>query len=390
MNMNKHHTIRRYIPLICSIIWTSFSTGGFAQTGRAAGQSMIFTGKIGNYPITMQLQSQGQTYRGNYSYDRVGIPMSIAGESKAGIISLEHFSEDPEVFRLTLDPSGNMSGVWDAGGGKKVLPVTLNAMRSAPAFNVYALSDSSKPLQGRPAVRVEYEGEVAWPVGEGRLERFMKQRIALMLGRDTNRVISPSDLMLKQQNGFFKEHLDMIKDLTAAELEDQGSSLSWGMMQVVQVEYRSTAYMCVSSMQWQFTGGAHGNGATLYEIWDLQKLRKTGLKDIITPAGLKALPGLLEKHFRRKYEVPAGAPLQEHGLFENRITEVTDNIYLTSKSLIFSYTPYEIGPYAMGQIEIPIPLAELTLFLQPDFRRWLSIHGPDQSGMTERTAFPNP
>jgi hypothetical protein len=122
-------------------------------------------------------------------------------------------------------------------------------------------------------------------------------------------------------------------------------------------------------MQWEFTGGAHGNGATIYEIWDLTLRKALGLREIISPAGLKALPALLEKHFRKKYAVPAGAPLQEHGLFENRIKEVTSNIGMTPKVLIFSYTPYEIGPYAMGQIEIPVPLMELMPHLQPAFRK---------------------
>ena len=367
--MIKPNNTCRSLAVIWCLLLAWFSTGIFAQTGSPAGQSMVYTGKIGNYPITMHLQSRGRTYRGNYWYDRVGIPMSIAGEWNEGIISLERFSDDPEVFRLKRDPAGNLSGVWDAGGGKNVLQVSLNATKSVPSFDVYALTDSSKPVRGRPGVRVEYEGEVAWPAGDGPGERFMKQQINQMLGRDTGRVVGPAVLMSNQRNEFFKDHRDMLKDVTSAEMEDQGPTLSWGMLQIVQVECRLGNYICVSSMQWQYTGGAHGNGATLYEIWDMERLRKTGLKDIITPAGLKALPGLLEKHFRRHYKVPAGAPLQEHGLFENRITEVTGNISLTPKALIFSYTPYEIGPYAMGQIEIPIPLTELKPYLQPNFTR---------------------
>jgi YD repeat-containing protein len=344
-----------------------------AQPGSVSGRSMVFNGAIGNYPVTMHIQSSGRTYRGNYWYDRVGIPISISGQLTDTILNLETFSEDPEVLRLTYDANGNLRGVWDAGRGKNSLPVMLNARRIDPSFDVYALKDSLKPLRGRTSVRVEYEGEMPWPVGKGPLEWFMKQRISRMLLRDTSRAWNPMALMTQQRNDFFKAHGETLKDVTAAELEDRGPGFSWSMMQVVQIEYVSGSVMCVSSMQWQFTGGAHGNGASIYEIWDLALRKTLGLRDIISTSGLKALPTLLEKHFRKKYAVPVEAPLQEHGLFENRITEVTRNIFLTSKALIFSYTPYEIGPYAMGQIEIPVPLAELKPFLQPYFVRLLSL-----------------
>lgn len=38
-------------------------------------------------------------------------------------------------------------------------------------------------------------------------------------------------------------------------------------------------------------------------------------------------------------------------------------------ALIFSYTPYDIGPYAVRQIEIPVPMTELIPHLQPAFRK---------------------
>jgi hypothetical protein len=340
-----------------------------AQTGFVAGRSMVFNGAIGNYPITLQIQSNGRSYRGNYWYDRVGIPISLTGQLTDTILSLETFSESPEVLRLTYDASGNLRGVWDAGKGKNSLPVRLNARRFEPTFEVHALKDSLKPMRGQASVRVEYEGEMPWPVGNGPLERFMKERISQMMMGDTGKSMMPLALMTHQRNDFFKAHGESLKNVTTKEIEDRGPGFSWGMMQVVQIEYASRSVMCVSSMQWEFTGGAHGNGATIYEIWDLTLRKALGLREIISPAGLKALPALLEKHFRKKYAVPAGAPLQEHGLFENRIKEVTSNICMTPKVLIFSYTPYEIGPYAMGQIEIPVPLMELMPHLQPAFRK---------------------
>jgi hypothetical protein len=59
--------------------------------------------------------------------------------------------------------------------------------------------------------------------------------------------------------------------------------------------------------------------------------------------------------------------LQKAGLFENKI-DTTDNFYITQNGIGFVYMPYEIGPYAMGEIEIFIPFFELTEYLTSTIR----------------------
>jgi len=68
---------------------------------------------------------------------------------------------------------------------------------------------------------------------------------------------------------------------------------------------------------------------------------------------------LLVSNFRKQYGVKTTETLQDAGLFDKTI-KPNDNFYLTSTALTFCYTPYEIGPYAMGQIWISIPLGQLA------------------------------
>ena len=92
---------------------------------------------------------------------------------------------------------------------------------------------------------------------------------------------------------------------------------------------------------------------------------------MLTTAGQANLPLLLKKYFRKNYNLDANDSLKEAGLFEEKI-KPNNNFYITGKGLGFSYSPYEIGPYAMGEINIFIPFSELTTSLQPAFQNLLS------------------
>ena len=53
----------------------------------------------------------------------------------------------------------------------------------------------------------------------------------------------------------------------------------------------------------------------------------------------------------------------EGPLFEDKF-ELNDNWFVTPAGLGFSYSPYEIGPYAAGFIEPVIPFAKLKDLLK--------------------------
>ena len=89
---------------------------------------------------------------------------------------------------------------------------------------------------------------------------------------------------------------------------------------------------------------------------------------MLNQAGIKNLQSLLETQFRKDRNLKSNEPLTEGGLFENKI-EPNDNFFLTSKGIGFNYMPYEIGPYALGEIDIFIPFSQLTSYLQPAIKK---------------------
>ncbi|MBO9572818.1 MAG: DUF3298 domain-containing protein, partial [Chitinophagaceae bacterium] len=109
-----------------------------------------------------------------------------------------------------------------------------------------------------------------------------------------------------------------------------------------------------------YTGGAHGNYGTTFTVISLAKNKKLKLSDIIPESKQPQLNQLLEKNFRLQYNLKPTDKLTEGGLFENSI-KANDNFYVTGKGIGFNYTPYEIGPYVMGEINIFIPFTDLKI-----------------------------
>jgi hypothetical protein len=135
--------------------------------------------------------------------------------------------------------------------------------------------------------------------------------------------------------------------------------------------FQTSKLVTLAFDNYAYTGGAHGNYGTEFKVLDLTKNKSLALADILTEGGIAKLQPKLEASFRKQFNLQPGDSLTDGGLFENKI-EPNDNICVTGSGLEFVYNPYEIGPYAMGEIELFIPFTELTEYLKPDFKNLLN------------------
>ncbi|MDR0452229.1 MAG: RsiV family protein [Treponema sp.] len=124
-----------------------------------------------------------------------------------------------------------------------------------------------------------------------------------------------------------------------------------------------------------YLGGAHGNRFTSYFVIDPAAVKRLGLDDIF--ASREELRLLLEAELRRLFRLPEGAPLSEAGFFEDRV-ELPENFSFAGDapggipggpgaappSVRFLWNTYEAAPYAMGAIEVSLPLGSLSRLLR--------------------------
>jgi hypothetical protein len=86
------------------------------------------------------------------------------------------------------------------------------------------------------------------------------------------------------------------------------------------------------------------------------------LSDIINNSSFDLLSYECEQAMLDTFQVNS---LQEAGLFENEISILPDqDFYIIPGALVLQFDPYEIGPFAMGEISVKIPFFKIKDILK--------------------------
>ena len=344
-----------------------------------------YSGTIGKTVITMHLHKTGQEYYGYYHYDRTRQPIYFFGNDTTGAtreihltayipgaprISLEDDAEMSESFSLAF--SGNqLQGQWRKGEKGSPAAVTLREKAGAIPFEMVYTKGERKLRPSLPESPVaEYFAGTIWPVNDNSTSTFVKRAIREDFGAKTDGE-EIGQLLLVQKNQILDAYIDENKDLHDSLFTEFSSAYSLSEDRKLLVTFESPALLTLASHAYAYTGGAHGNYGTTFICIDLAANKKIVLADVLTAAGISRLGKELEKECRLQAGLKPGETLSDAGLFDNKI-EPNDNFYLTTKGIGFSYMPYEIAPYAMGEISLFLPFSRLSAYLQPAAKKWMS------------------
>lgn len=131
-----------------------------------------------------------------------------------------------------------------------------------------------------------------------------------------------------------------------------------------QVVYNSTRFLSIVLNHYQFTGGAHGNYFAVGYNIDMEDGSILTLDDIIIDGSIDLLTYECEESILDSYQANS---LLEAGLFENEIELSMDqDYYIIPGAIVLQFDPYEIGPYAMGEINAIIPFDKIVDILKED------------------------
>ncbi|RPD40274.1 DUF3298 domain-containing protein [Chitinophaga barathri] len=327
---------------------------------KALAKYQSLKGTLAGQPVTMNLASfEENNLDGWYFYDNVGEPIQVEGRRENnGRISLTEYNRDSDscVFTGTFNTDGTFTGHWTGKG--KSFPFNLKEDTTGTIrFTTITHEDSLNLLPGREdSPQGTSTGSIVWPTGgaDEAVLVFIRKTIApkYKTGDDAG-------VFLKQQaDAFFKEYNGIRGDVDTTELKDRGFSWNWDESSRTNVVINKWPLLALETFSSSYTGGAHGNHGTGFQLLDLSAKKVLKPADVFKPGYKKALSAALDKAFRKQYSIPAGEPLDKQYLFA-RIIEPNDNFYLTPKGAVFSYTPYEIGPYAVGQITLFVPFSDI-------------------------------
>lgn len=113
-------------------------------------------------------------------------------------------------------------------------------------------------------------------------------------------------------------------------------------------------------------GAAHPMYNVIFINYSMKYNKILTLAELFTPQGLKELPGLIDT------EAHTGEDADDI----DKITSLPsyNNFYISEENeIVFVYQPYEVGPYALGVVEVPIYAFTVTEYLTPLGRELLAV-----------------
>lgn len=138
------------------------------------------------------------------------------------------------------------------------------------------------------------------------------------------------------------------------------------------IEYADNDLISVSFLEGIFTGGVHPNYNSFTITYDLKNGREIKLSELFKPGSkyLEAISAYATKDLQSRKMPDSDENMGlAQDVFAEGATAKAENYQswnLTKKGLMFTFDPYQVGPYAYGSHTVIIPYAELKELAKPD------------------------
>ena len=353
-------------------------------------------GTVGKYPIIMDLAVRHsndeevgyafQGYHGTYYYlskeDIIDLYGSLDSTGQLYISEVSYTDDGSGVFLGEFDPEkGIYKGSWTSGDGKRSLPFELKEdySKGAVRFSSRQFERTEKLFpQEDKSPSATFSLVWLYPV-EGSTDvataAFLEDEIRKGMAGDSLAAIhsDPGKLFDVLDKSFFRMYREDMDDVKPEEIEDDYFvAFTYEQNASVEVLYNTGSLLTFGFWNYWFSGGAHGNYATLLQSYDLAAKKAIELDDVFLPGFEEKIAPALERAARNRLGIPKSEPLGS-ALFSDEI-EPTENFGLTGKGIIFNYPPYEIAAYALGEIRLFVPYSEVSDMLRPEFKsRYVSV-----------------
>lgn len=168
-------------------------------------------------------------------------------------------------------------------------------------------------------------------------------------------------------NSRFAQRLDdAIAEFDALAHETEGETSAKYTFDAVQnVKYNKNDFISIVEERYVYLGGAHGNTMWYPSNIDTLQSKTVALGDLFENDGYKeTINRLINERLEEnpdEYKDLWAKP----ELWQSHQTD----FYITDKSLVIFFPPYELSYYARGFVEFELPLEKLEGYLKEEYRR---------------------
>jgi hypothetical protein len=322
-------------------------------------------GKMGDKNITMQLlKTAPHLFRGYYCYDSAGQPIALWGTLDSNLVNIYEEtsnSQEDRLFSGYLSDDGKFKGVWHGNGTSYHFEFHTDLNKAVP-LKVFYQIDSAKLIPSFPKSPIgTVSGSTIWPdsLVDSTIATFIIQQVT-----GGNHFKSPQQYLRRGIDSFILSYRVSAKDADSSEFSDGSAAMSWNWTtdNDMKVVYNTWPLLVVEKYAYDFTGGAHGNWGATYKTLDLAKRKVLTPDDIFKPGYKETLSTLLDKAFKDRFHMSEEEALDQNLLVKS--IPPNNNMIVTDKGVAFSYVPYEIGPYALGQVTLFVPFTAMKGILK--------------------------
>jgi hypothetical protein len=146
--------------------------------------------------------------------------------------------------------------------------------------------------------------------------------------------------------------------------DDYSPTLRLDICQKINVAYNGNGLICFRKASEMRKNGKPTIQTNKYYTFDLDKMTRISITDLIRSEYQSEVNELLKQQLLKQEDIKSPSQLFELGYFNIENLSVTNNFYLTPKSIIFVYEPYEIACFALGETKIELNFSDIEAYLK--------------------------
>jgi len=312
------------------------------KTGNVTG--CIYSGLLNGDTLVVKLDVANKIVSGSYfkkgSEDIVSLSGSILQGDSAEVYEFAKTGDKGGVFKGIFSGNDAFAGNWKTLPDGKPLPFSFT--KTALVFDAatYAGVDTLayniiKKNKRNKAARCNVKIEYPQLVNADKKPELDKINSAIK---------KYFEATLSDCDGMDRDEFN--KDMPDYESEAIGG-----------VIYNHKKIFGVDMGTYSYTGGAHPNHATSVIYFDITTGLELKLIDLVQGPNLVKLSKLATTSFNKEHKVKKAS---DGGLFEDNVRlKGSESFYITDKGITLAFSPYDIGPYVIGDIAINIDMADL-------------------------------
>lgn len=127
--------------------------------------------------------------------------------------------------------------------------------------------------------------------------------------------------------------------------------------------------------RYMYGGGAHPIYASTFVNFDLLRSKVLEFADVIQPGKESELLSVVKHNLHNRYGVATDEQLEAaSGINVEAISYALQSptFYFNGSNIVFYFNPYEIGPWAIGTVEVPVSVYELEGIISLEAKKLLN------------------